>query len=507
MKQIQETRDMEVRNPLQWFVVNFHTDVSNASIYDKVQTTHSESDSESSDENNASLHVESPSRLTINFCLFFLMSLILISSYERSQLFHTIISTNNIVKKNTTQIFPYLNDSFMMQGLVSFKSTSSPKPFPTSFKLNRCPVKIFVHSAETLGINGSVWVIKSSLNNEQGHSGYREADQFSLPESLHWKALHSPCRVTDQALADFFWIPVKNARYLHGAVRFLNDTNIFFKRLQGKNHIITIERTWSANSRSFCNYFFSKPSSCRFPRSNMFWDPTFKQMIKLTIEKFGHMIKWNMRHDPAMIPRNIIGVPYPSSIIPKEEDIYAKRTHLVSFVGSEKKHDLRKLIIAECKNRTDVCILAENERIYRNSTFFFSPPGDSGTRKALFDGLLSGSIPVIFSTAALDIQYQHFFPNPRSISVLILQNDNILDELMAIPTEVILEYRRNIEKIKQYLAYSTNVEEEDAFVKILQILELVKKRKHDDFQGLEHLQCTTALIREHNKKCFFESPP
>jgi len=117
MKQIQETRDMEVRNPLQWFVVNFHTDVSNASIYDKVQTTHSESDSESSDENNASLHVESPSRLTINFCLFFLMSLILISSYERSQLFHTIISTNNIVKKNTTQIFPYLNDSFMMQGV------------------------------------------------------------------------------------------------------------------------------------------------------------------------------------------------------------------------------------------------------------------------------------------------------------------------------------------------------------------------------------------------------
>lgn len=40
--------------------------------------------------------------------------------------------------------------------------------------------------------------------------------------------------------------------------------------------------------------------------------------------------------------------------------------------------------------------LAESLSIYKHSTFCLCPPGDDPARKAVFDSIVSGCIPVIF---------------------------------------------------------------------------------------------------------------
>ena len=49
--------------------------------------------------------------------------------------------------------------------------------------------------------------------------------------------------------------------------------------------------------------------------------------------------------------------------------------------------------------------LADFLTIYRNSVFCLCPPGDDPGRKAVFDAILSGCIPVIFEVATLYNQY------------------------------------------------------------------------------------------------------
>lgn len=99
----------------------------------------------------------------------------------------------------------------------------------------------------------------------------------------------------------------------------------------------------------------------------------------------------------------------------------ASRPYLALFVGSlhtetVSSNQLRRRLYADCKaaadagrgrmclavalgNHSDAAALhpiaKEGVMLYRQSTFCLTPPGDSLTRKSLFDSLLAGCIPVI----------------------------------------------------------------------------------------------------------------
>lgn len=119
--------------------------------------------------------------------------------------------------------------------------------------------------------------------------------------------------------------------------------------------------------------------------------------------------------------------PYPSSFhwhegikeLPwKLSPQYPKRDIFALFIGSLKtsqpnSNSLRKLLHSQCSvdkscqwystphacngviNATDTMLL------FRRSVFCPAPTGDSITRKSIFDSLIAGCIPVLFSRASL----------------------------------------------------------------------------------------------------------
>jgi hypothetical protein len=109
---------------------------------------------------------------------------------------------------------------------------------------------------------------------------------------------------------------------------------------------------------------------------------------------------------------------------------------LVAIIGSarEKEHE-RKTIFRMCQDRPNLCSvfytghrenstsfihnhIADMYQLIMATTFCISPPGDTPTRKGLFDALVLGCIPVVTSEDSLQ-HYSFHLPFWRSVSVLV----------------------------------------------------------------------------------------
>lgn len=142
-------------------------------------------------------------------------------------------------------------------------------------------------------------------------------------------------------------------------------------------------------------------------------------------------------------------VPYPSSfhwsesLAPGNEP-WALRVKPVSFftfcIGSVKtltaeSTKLRRVLYNQCneENSASSCMWhqishASNGMIngsdlmtvYLRSTFCLCPPGDSYTRKAIFDSILSGCIPVIFYRESM-AQYFWHIQKEQVTNLMLLQ--------------------------------------------------------------------------------------
>ena len=99
--------------------------------------------------------------------------------------------------------------------------------------------------------------------------------------------------------------------------------------------------------------------------------------------------------------------------------------------------------------------------LFKRSVFCPAPAGDSITRKSIFDSLVSGCIPVLFSRASLAQYSFHVNPDKLDDISIYIPNANVsdgstnfLDILHAVTPERIKELQRNIEKIAPSLQYS-----------------------------------------------------
>lgn len=138
--------------------------------------------------------------------------------------------------------------------------------------------------------------------------------------------------------------------------------------------------------------------------------------------------------------------PYPSSFHWYEgikdlpwmiSDSAPKRNILAIFIGSLKtsqpnSNNLRKILYNQCTSSSDcqwhrtahACtgvINATNTMLLlRQSKYCLAPTGDSVTRKSIFDSLVAGCVPVLFSKASLSQYSWHFTSRDVSPAILFL---------------------------------------------------------------------------------------
>ncbi|MCO5586981.1 hypothetical protein L7F22_040926 [Adiantum nelumboides] len=147
----------------------------------------------------------------------------------------------------------------------------------------------------------------------------------------------------------------------------------------------------------------------------------------------------------------------------------AKREWLVSYLGSarrrfrqESTQHFRKELKRQCDQEKEKCRFMDCTLQYRqsqipcesepeivtlefsNAVFCLQPEGDTPTRKSIFDSLIAGCIPAVFTNFTAHLQYDAYLPHDPSLYSVFLKKDdialgkhNFVQELAKIPEEKI----------------------------------------------------------------------
>jgi hypothetical protein len=101
--------------------------------------------------------------------------------------------------------------------------------------------------------------------------------------------------------------------------------------------------------------------------------------------------------------------------------------------------------------------------LMERATFSLQPIGDCFTRKATFDAMAMGSIPVVFDRRSFDLPW--FAPNPEVFAVIIdthvwniSSTENIFDVLSRIPQERVTQMQRSIADAAMRFHYAVDRE-------------------------------------------------
>lgn len=179
-----------------------------------------------------------------------------------------------------------------------------------------------------------------------------------------------------------------------------------------------------------------------------------------------------------------IPVPYPSAFHFHENIVtlpwsYTPHRDILSlFIGSTftmnvAANAFRKILKSHCdthqschwydvKHSCNAVVNASDIMLeYRRAKFCLCPPGDTITRKSLFDALTSGCVPVIFAKASLSQYFWHLTRDDiESISVFLSVREvsskkfNFLKILERISPQLLLQKQLAIAKVAPRLQYS-----------------------------------------------------
>ncbi|OIT36615.1 PREDICTED: xyloglucan-specific galacturonosyltransferase 1-like [Nicotiana attenuata] len=287
--------------------------------------------------------------------------------------------------------------------------------------------------------------------------GWYQTHQYSLELIFHSRILNHPCRVMNKSEAELFYVPfyagldvlrwhfknvsndVKDSLGLDLA-KWLESQPTWFKR-SGKDHVFVLGKI----SWDFRRY------------NNSDWGSRF-----LELDEMQNPVKLLIERQPWHL--NDIGIPHPTYFHPQSDDdiitwqlkiIKANRKSLVSFAGAPRPdapESIRSILINQCISietgecrflncSSGACDQPESIiELFMESEFCLQPPGDSPTRKSVFDSLISGCIPVIFDPFTAYYQYPWHLPEDyKKYSVFIDQEDvrnmkvNVVEMLMKIP--------------------------------------------------------------------------
>ncbi|KAF8099493.1 hypothetical protein N665_0243s0055 [Sinapis alba] len=325
--------------------------------------------------------------------------------------------------------------------------------------------------------------IGNGVSTDSKYSWY-ETNQFMLEVIFHEKMKRYKCLTRNSLLASAIYVPYyagldlrRNMQWSYNvSERDAAGKEMFewlkkqpqWKGMSGKDHFLVTGRI----SRDFRR---NSDNNSRWGTDLMLL-PESQNLTFLTIER-------------SPTSHNEFAIPYPTYFHPtsaleirtwQDKIKLTNRTVLFSFIGSERpsinhKGLVRTQVIQQCKNSSKTCrfldcnVKANNcddpislMKHLESSVFCLQPPGDSLTRRSVFDSILAGCIPVFFNQGSAYKQYIWHIPNNSSeYSVYIpfkeLRNGgrNKIEEILrGIPNEKVVSMRENVIRLVPKIVYT-----------------------------------------------------
>ena len=300
---------------------------------------------------------------------------------------------------------------------------------------------------------------------------------FSLFSSLHNRFKRSSRRTRDPSKASLFIIPYdlgldgylnaktcQNSRSCtSGMVQKLHDkvlkNNVWFDRYGGADHAVL----WSLGQyhpwpRNGCDVFMKDYcAKCTF---TCYWMDSTKKESKFISVPFPSGYHWW---------DGIKNLPWESTLERNMTAVYLGSTQTLNPAHTK----IRRAMTSQCNasvachwlqishNSKDASI-ADYLSVYKKSIFCLCPPGDDPARKAVFDAILSGCIPVIFEKATLYNQYPWHIGEEMALDISVsipggLVRSGKLDfmkVLLSIPEDVIRKKQKMLAKVAPRVQYA-----------------------------------------------------
>ncbi|TKY70943.1 Xyloglucan galactosyltransferase KATAMARI1 [Spatholobus suberectus] len=300
--------------------------------------------------------------------------------------------------------------------------------------------------------------------------GWHKTHQYSLELIFHSRFLKHPCRVYDENSANLFYVP------FYGGLDILRwhfkNVSSDVKDSLGLELVKWLERQgpWKRNSGKDHVFVLGK-ISWDFRRSSD--SPWGTRLLEL--DKMQNPIKLLIERQPWHV--NDIGIPHPTNFHPHSDNdviswqmkiIRSNRKNLVSFAGAARADAegiIRSTLIDQCTsfgngkcqflNCSSVrCDEAESViELFVESEFCLQPPGDSPTRKSVFDSLISGCIPVLFDPFTAYYQYPWHLPHDHDKYSVFMDKKEVTQMNVNVVGRLTNISSRERENMRRYIVY------------------------------------------------------
>lgn len=322
--------------------------------------------------------------------------------------------------------------------------------------------------------------------------------QFSLEVMFHERLKRYECLTNDPSEAAFAYIPFYTAldltRTLFSGTAAVKDklsqrlmgwleNEPHWKASRGRNHVLVLGRiVWDYTRKEEAGGVDGAWGSA------LLSFPEMRNVTKLSIER-----------DPRALDQ--MAVPYPTSWHPYADEHIrvwqdtvrsSKRETLVLYAGASRGNNLlREELFRQCDRQPNVnctlvscngggglnCAREQDVLLEKllNAVFCLQPPGDSETRKGVFDCLVAGGIPVFFDVRTAHSQYKWHLPsNVTSYSVILPREEtvqgklDVVNELAQIPHESVARMQKAVRELLPNIVYkrpagSSTMRNKDAF--------------------------------------------
>lgn len=308
-------------------------------------------------------------------------------------------------------------------------------------------------------------------------------DQFSLDLIFHERLKKYACLTKDPKTATLSYIPFYSfldfSRTMFTSEPAINERSSrellawlqkqeHWRSTGGHGHVLVLSRVmWD----------YARPNGSDWGNRFLFF-PEVANVTKISIEQ----IPWC----DSPWCKHRMGIPYPTSFHPSSNSHIqawqktirtAKRETLVLFIGAPRVNtlaaSLRGTLLTQCANASSsTCKHVSCNEIkcagrpdvvigqFLKSVFCLQPSGDSATRKAVFDCLLAGGIPVFFDRVTAPLQYLWHLPsNASSYSVffdiesVVNGKIDVIRELTNIPPDTIARMQKTVHDLVPGIVY------------------------------------------------------
>lgn len=297
--------------------------------------------------------------------------------------------------------------------------------------------------------------------------GWFHTHQYSLELIFHSRILKHPCRVYNENEAKMFYVPY------YGGLDILRwhfkNVSVDVKDTLGLDLMKWLEsrKSWVQKLGKDHVFVLGKISWDFRRKADSLWGTRF-----LELKQMQNPIKLLIERQPWEV--NDIGIPHPTYFHPHSDDeiiawqlkiMRETRKSLVGFAGAarpDQPESIRSILINQCSSSGEKCRFLDCKsgacdrpetiiELFMESEFCLQPPGDSPTRKSVFDSLVSGCIPVLFDPFTAYYQYPWHLPEDcRKYSVFIdleevrQMKENVVERLMNVSVKEREDMRRYI---------------------------------------------------------------